>query len=186
MHPDHIGGLLPFLFYRKLHSIEQPITLIGPPELKNYIINASIISGSSKYEDCKWIDISNINLIELCDGVSITALEMKHKIPCWGYKIYDGKKSIVFITDTLPCLNAVKLAKNVDVLIHEATYDHKMYKKAKKHYHTTNFQAMEIADSAQVKRLILTHFSPYLSKKELKKWVWNSQLCVVFDEQQKI
>ena len=39
MHPDHIGGLIPLLFYRKLYGIELPLTLIGPPNLESYLIN---------------------------------------------------------------------------------------------------------------------------------------------------
>ena len=77
---------------------------------------------------------------------------MEHKIPCWGYKISDGDNSLVFITDTLPNSNAVTLAKNVDILIHEATFSHHMRVKAKKHFHTTEIQAMEIADKANTVR----------------------------------
>ena len=45
---------------------------------------------------------------------------------------------------------------------------------------------MEIADTAQVKRLVLTHFSPRLTDEDVKKWTWQGQPCVVFDERQKI
>ena len=41
MHPDHTGGLLSFLFYRKLFSIEHTLTLIGPPKLKALIPSRS-------------------------------------------------------------------------------------------------------------------------------------------------
>ena len=95
-------------------------------------------------------------------------------------------KNLVFITDTLPNLNAVNLAKNADILIHEATFSHNMKEKAKVHFHTTEIQAMEIADEARVKRLILTHFSQRLSDEDVIKWTWQGQPCVVFDERQKI
>ena len=45
---------------------------------------------------------------------------------------------------------------------------------------------MEIADSAQVKRLVLTHFSQRITDKELKEWVWDGKKCVVFDNKQHI
>ena len=111
---------------------------------------------------------------------------MEHKIPCWGYKISDKRKTMVFITDTLPCSNAVKLADNSDILIHEATFSHEMRERAAKHFHTTNIQAMEIADKANVHRLILTHFSQRLSNENVKKWIWNGKPCVVFNERQEI
>ena len=45
---------------------------------------------------------------------------------------------------------------------------------------------MEIADKAQVDRLILTHFSQRLSDEDVQEWRWKGQACVVFDERQKI
>ena len=79
---------------------------------------------------------------------------------------------------------AVKLAKNADILIHEATFTHENRDKAKEHFHSTQLQAMEIADKAKVQRLILTHFSQRIKDSELKEWHWNGQPCVVFNERQ--
>ena len=45
---------------------------------------------------------------------------------------------------------------------------------------------MEIADSAQVKRLVLTHFSQRLKDRDITEWVWKGQNCVVFDNKQYI
>ena len=186
MHPDHTGGLIPFLFYRKLFSIESTLTLIGPPQLKGFIKDSFQYSGLNNNQNLKWIDISQNPDINLQDGIKIIAMEMEHKIPCWGYRISDTLKTMVFITDTLQSSNAVKLAENSDVLIHEATFEHEMKKNALDHFHTTNIQAMEIADEAQVKRLILTHFSPRLSDRDIQEWIWNGKPCVIFDERQEI
>ena len=186
MHPDHTGGLVPFLFYRKLFSIETTLTLIGPPQLEVFITESFKYSGMNHNQDLRWIDISKNTQMNLQDSIKITAMGMKHTIPCWGYRISDNRKTMVFITDTLQSSNAVKLAENSDVLIHEATFDHEQREKATHHFHTTNIQAMEIADKAHVKRLILTHFSPRLSDRDIQKWTWNGQSCVIFDERQRI
>ena len=37
MHSDHTGGLIPLLFYRNLNNVELPLTLIGPPNLEDFI-----------------------------------------------------------------------------------------------------------------------------------------------------
>ena len=182
MHPDHTAGLVPLLFYRKLFSIKTTITLIGPPQLEAFITDSFQYTGINNIQDIEWIDISIKPESNLPASIQITAMEMEHSIPCWGYRISDTQKTMVFITDTLQSSNAVKLAKNSDVLIHEATFDHKLKKKAAEHSHTTNIQAMEIADEAQVKRLILTHFSPRLSDRNIQEWIWNGKPCVVFDE----
>lgn len=182
MHPDHIGGLIPLLFYRKLFGISSTITLIGPPQLHAYFEDCFQHSGLNNNQDLRWIDISKNNNINLADEIEITAMEMKHKIPCWGYRISDSRKKIVFITDTLPNSNAVRLARDADLLIHEATFSHQLKDKAADHFHTTEIQAMEIADETNVHRLILTHFSQRLSDSDVKKWTWNGKPCVVFDE----
>jgi len=182
MHPDHIGGLIPLLFYRKIFGIESPLTLIGPPKLRDYFNDCFRHSGLKNNQDLQWVDISSDGQLIIQDKIIIHALEMKHKIPCWGYRISDGSKKLVFITDTLPNSNAVKLAKNTDILIHEATFGHHMKEKAKKHFHTTEIQAMEIADEAKVKRLILTHFSQRLTDSDVQKWIWNGKSCIVFNE----
>ena len=61
-----------------------------------------------------------------------------------------------------------------------------MREKAAEHFHTTNIQAMEIADKARVKRLVLTHFSPRLSDDIIQEWIWEGQPCVIFNERQEI
>ena len=48
-----------------------------------------------------------------------------------------------------------------------------MREKAIKYFHTTEIQAMKIADEAKVGRLILTHFSQRLSNIDVEKWYWN-------------
>jgi ribonuclease Z len=70
-----------------------------------------------------------------------------------------GRK-IVFSGDTAPCEALISLARGADVLIHEATYAQKHLELAKRSAHSTAAGAAGIAREAQVRRLILTHFSP--------------------------
>jgi len=69
-------------------------------------------------------------------------------------------RSIVYCTDTVYCENAVKLAQGADVLIHEATFAHGEAQMAYDRLHSTSTMAAQVALSAQVKQLIMTHFSP--------------------------
>ena len=184
MHPDHTGGLIPLLFYRKLHGIDLPLTLIGPPNLADYIADSFKHTGISCNQKFNIINISKTMELKLENDISLIAMAMEHKIPCWGYGLQDREKKLVFITDTRRNTNTVKLAKEADVLIHEATFQHQQRGKAFEHFHTTELQAMEIADSAQVKRLVLTHFSQRLKDRDIKEWVWKGQNCVVFDNKQ--
>jgi len=186
MHPDHTGGLVPLLFYRKIYGIKSPLTIIGPPNLKDYLSDSFRHTGFEYIEKFYSINIAGNSSIDLGDEINLTGMEMKHVIPCWGYALNDNNKKIVFITDTLFNNNSIELATKADVLIHESTYKNRDIDEAQKHFHTTEIQAMEIADKAQVDRLILTHFSQRLSDEDVQEWRWKGQACVVFDERQKI
>jgi ribonuclease Z len=70
-----------------------------------------------------------------------------------------GRK-VVYCTDTVYCDNAVELAKDADVLIHEATFAHKDAQLAFERLHSTSTMAAQVAHLAGVKQLIMTHFSP--------------------------
>ncbi|RME55364.1 ribonuclease Z [Candidatus Woesearchaeota archaeon] len=82
--------------------------------------------------------------------------------------IKKGKK-VVFINDTAFCEDCVKAAKGADLLICESTFDESFEEKAKDYMHLTSTQAARIAKLANVKKLILTHFSQrYKSVLKLK------------------
>ncbi len=70
-----------------------------------------------------------------------------------------GRK-LAYCTDTVYCEAAVELAKDVDVLIHEATFAHQEAEMAYQRLHSTSTMAAQVALGAQAKRLIMTHFSP--------------------------
>lgn len=70
-----------------------------------------------------------------------------------------GRK-VVYCTDTVYCDSAVELAQDADVLIHEATFAHQEAEMAFQRLHSTSTMAAQVALGAQVKTLIMTHFSP--------------------------
>src|SRR5262249_3232715 len=70
----------------------------------------------------------------------------------------DGLR-ISYCTDTRPCANASELARNVDLLIHEATYTSELSGEAERYGHSTAAQAAQIARESGARRLLLTHFS---------------------------
>jgi ribonuclease Z len=70
-----------------------------------------------------------------------------------------GRK-FVYCTDTVYCDNAVELARDADVLIHEATFAHQDAQLAFERLHSTSTMAAQVAHAAGVKQLIMTHFSP--------------------------
>lgn len=69
--------------------------------------------------------------------------------------------SVVYCTDSRPDKNIVEFSKDVDLLICEGMFgDDEKYDRAVKTGHMTMEEAAGIAVSANVKKLLLTHFSP--------------------------
>ncbi len=71
-------------------------------------------------------------------------------------------RSFAFVSDTAKCERIIPIIKNVDLLYHEATFSHSDKKRAKQTGHSTAIQAAEIARDANVKQLIIGHFSTKL------------------------
>lgn len=67
--------------------------------------------------------------------------------------------AFAYVTDTRPCRNAVELARNAEVLYHEATFEDDLSERAKQTGHSTALQAANVAAEANARRLLLGHFS---------------------------
>ena len=67
--------------------------------------------------------------------------------------------SFAVVIDTLPCKNAVEIAKDAALFLCESTYLEEHQELARRHSHLTAKQAAMIAKEAGVRKLILTHFS---------------------------
>lgn len=96
--------------------------------------------------------LKNGETITLPDGQQIHGQDF-----CGPQEI--GRK-MVYCTDTIYCDEAVALASEADVLIHEATFAHQDAQMAYDRLHSTSTMAAQVALTAAVKQLIITHFSP--------------------------
>ena len=96
-----------------------------------------------------------------------------------------GKK-VSFILDTKMNKNAVKIAKDSDLLIAESTFSEKEQKKAKEYMHLTTKDAAFIANKTKSKKLILTHISQryehsiHIIEKEARKRFKNTIIAKDF------
>ncbi len=110
------------------------------------------------------------------------------KIKAKNY-IYEEKgKKITIILDTEINENAIKLAKDSDLLITDSSYIEETLQQAKEYQHLTASQAAAIAKKSKVKKLILTHISQRYQHKEkvvlaeAKKVFKNSIIAKDFDK----
>lgn len=71
----------------------------------------------------------------------------------------DPPRRYAYCSDTIYRREVVPQIKGVDLLFHEATFAHSEQARARETYHTTATQAGQIALEAEVKQLIIGHFS---------------------------
>ena len=71
----------------------------------------------------------------------------------------DPSRSYAYCSDTLPCPQNNAIIKGIDLLYHEATFADDEKARAKETFHSTAREAATIAHDAEVKRLIIGHFS---------------------------
>ncbi|MBJ6360590.1 ribonuclease Z [Paenibacillus sp. GCM10012307] len=78
---------------------------------------------------------------------------------------------ITILGDTKPCAGAVELARNADLVVHEATFEAALKEKAKEFGHSTTKHAALTAKEAGAKQLFLTHFSSRYNDEDTEKLV---------------
>lgn len=91
-------------------------------------------------------------VVTLADGRVINGITL-----CGPTQI--GRK-FCYCTDTIYSESTVALSRGADVLSHEATFSHHDAELAYQRLHSTSTMAAQVALAADVKQLILTHFSP--------------------------
>lgn len=103
---------------------------------------------------------------EIIYGANVNAVAQYHKYRggSYGIRIDDENVSLVLCTD-IEHINGidkkiVEFAKDADLLIHDGQYTSEEYKAHKGWGHSTWEQAVEVAQLANVKKLVITHHDP--------------------------
>lgn len=90
---------------------------------------------------------------------TVSFQETRHSMPCYSPRITNGEKTIVYTADTGYFDQLIVHSKGADLLLCEATM-HCENIITTEHGHLTGGQAGQIANLANVRRLILTHIGP--------------------------
>ena len=156
-HPDHVSGVplllmgmwllgrkLPLNIYGLKHTIDRAMAMIDLYDLRQLPNFYPIVFQEIPEEE--------MSLIISADDLHIFSSPVKHYIPTIGLRVEFIKenKAIAYSCDTEPCIQVVRLGKNVDALIHEAT--------GATSGHSSSKQAAEIAEQAGAKTLYLIHY----------------------------
>ncbi len=129
-------------------------------------------------EKRKWkLDMKKLKKLGVPAGAHLKKLQQGKDIVYKGTKVFvkdvatvvEGK-GVAVATDTKTCKNIVLLAKGADLFLCESTYADDMKDEAHKRKHMTAKEAATLAKEAEVKQLVLVHFSQrYKNVKLLEK-----------------
>ena len=102
-----------------------------------------------------------VQVFELSEGkhevpFPLECYYLKHASPCLGYRFELDGSRIAYIPDTGICENAIRLAKDTDLLIAECA--HRPGAQNPKWPHLNPQDAVQIARKANSRRLVLVHF----------------------------
>lgn len=78
----------------------------------------------------------------------------------------DPSRSYAYCSDTLPCPDNIPYIAGTDLLYHEATFAKSEAARATATFHSTAEQAATIANNANVKKLVIGHFSSRYENEE--------------------
>ena len=176
LHLDHIQGLM---FFAPCFHPDSEIVIYGPPAS-----DASLLDRIARYISAP---LSPVELRELPCQVSfreapraswqigsatVHAQAVSHRGPTLGYRIEDGDTTLAYIPDHEPALGApiatlddewisgLELARDADLLIHDAQYTDGEYPNHLGWGHSALSDALAFGARANAGRMLLFHHEP--------------------------
>lgn len=176
LHLDHIMGLG---FFRPLYNPKVTVNIWGPSgtseslskRLRRYfsppLFPISLNEIPSKVH-FKEIDNSEFQIGEF----SIKSEYVCHPGPTVGYRVTCGKSTIAYIPDHEPALGSsdfpslpewtsgYNIAREVDILFHDAQYNHSEYPSRIGWGHSSMEDAIRFGELAKAKKMVFFHYDP--------------------------
>jgi len=197
-HSDHIGELGEWNLQTWVAGRQAPLRVIGPEGVQRVVAGFNeayaLDVGYRAAHHGADFNVPALALMEAApvvfesgaksavvydaDGLRITAFLVDHRpiVPAVGYRFDWRGRSVVVSGDTVKNANLIAVAKDADVLVHEAQANHLVKilgeaagasrPRAAKiladipSYHTTPVEAAEVANEANVRLLVMSHLTP--------------------------
>jgi ribonuclease Z len=156
-HPDHLYGFPILMLGLWLLHQKAPLQVIGEEQ---GILTAKGLLDLFRHQEWPgfvWPRFQQVypgNELVLLDlpDLFVSACATKHVIPSMAVKLMSkaSGRTVVYSSDTEPCMSLVRMAQGVDVLIHEAS--------GEMAGHSSASQAGQVAAQAEVGQLYLVHY----------------------------
>ncbi|MCF8260411.1 MAG: MBL fold metallo-hydrolase [Melioribacteraceae bacterium] len=200
-HWDHIQGL-PFFapFFSNKFKINIHTNINGGSTLEQILDSQMQPPFFPVKKDVFSADINFLRIDKDCilnfGDIRINAIETHHSQGTLSYKIQSANKTIVYMTDNEiyyrdsdanPDFKSIKernsdlieFAYNADYLIHDSMYKLQDFPNKLGWGHSNNIAAAHLAILADVKNLILFHYEPTYSDKDIIELVEETQNFVI-------
>ena len=148
LHPDHISDVYVLRYMLEMKGLTK--TLYAPQEPQEIFERLT-------YKNAFEINVSDNKTFQIND-MKITLCKMHHAIPSYAIKVESEGKIFVYSGDTGYNKKLEDFAQNCDLLLCEAAVSDADIER--KEFHMSATQGCILAENAQCKKLILTHFFP--------------------------
>ena len=157
-HVDHCADVLALFAYLAygLRESTDPIIVFAPQGTRDHV-SAFVRADADHalHRVLEFVEVDPGDEVQVSD-LAMTFGEAVHPVPALGVRFEDASTSLTYSGETGPGGDLIELATGSDVLLCEASIqglrDDDTYA-----YHLTAFEAAEIASTAAVGELILTH-----------------------------
>jgi phosphoribosyl 1,2-cyclic phosphodiesterase len=185
LHMDHIQGLG---FFRPLFDRRREIHIWGPPSTTQDLRTRLTRYLSPPLFPVRIRDVdADLELHDVpiepwrIGGFDVAAASIIHPGPTVGYRISANGSTLAYLPDHEPALGGMSsgaawtsgfdLMRDVDLLLHDAQYTDAEYAERMGWGHSTAAHAIEIADRAAVRQLVLFHHDPEHSDEVIDRMV---------------
>ncbi len=150
-HPDHVTDLISLVQARRLMN-KSKLKIFGPEKTRETVRNLLEAVDLWDRVSVEVIHLENNSVREI-DNYKVETLRTKHSIPSFAYKIDD---KLVYTGDTEKFDELREFVKNVEIIIHDASYPTGSDMKN----HVTPEDIGEIVQDSNAKMLLLSHLYP--------------------------
>ncbi len=156
VHADHCIDLVAYSYARRYHpgGIPPRLPVYGPKGLGARLCGAfeePPVDGLLDVFDFREVPVGR----QAIGPFTVTSARMNHPVECHGLRLEAGGRSLVYSGDTATSPALVELARDVDVLLCEASWPEDPANPPG--LHLSGREAGEHAAAAGVHRLLLTH-----------------------------
>ena len=178
LHGDHCFGLPGLISTLGMLGRNGELVIHGPKDIESYMRPVlDIFCKGLPYEiRFNLIDPTTHSLVMEDRSLSVYSIPLKHRIPCCGYLFAEKAKEAHIIREMtdfyqVPVRMMQEIKRGADFVTPEGEVIAECdAARAKETFHSTARQAAEIAYKAQVKRLVIGHYSArYEDMAPLKK-----------------